>query len=80
MSNEELVKLYGPFKEIWRERESELIKDGDFQHILTITSEDTPYEFLPEDDRPSKEELKVVKFEFEKIQTRISKLLKKVVQ
>lgn len=58
MTNEELRKRYGPFKEIWRERESELVKKGKFRNVLTITSEDIPYEDIPEDDRPSAKELK----------------------
>jgi hypothetical protein len=58
MSNEELAKRYGPFREIWREREQVLLSSPDgYLHILTVTSDDVAYEDLPEDDRPSDEEL-----------------------
>jgi len=58
MTNERLVKLYGPFHRINRDRETELTKTGKWQHILTIIGCDVPYDELPEDDRPSDEELK----------------------
>jgi hypothetical protein len=41
VSNEELVKLYGPFTEIWREREAELMNQGKWRHILSIQSFDS---------------------------------------
>ena len=57
MSNEELEKRYGPFSHIDRERETELRHEGKWRYILTIIGYDVPYEDLPEDDRPSDEEL-----------------------
>jgi len=57
MTNAELERLYGPFREIDRKREAKLIEADQWQRILTITSEDVPYDDLPEDERPSDEEL-----------------------
>lgn len=41
ITNEELVKKYGPFKEIGRDRESVLLAEGKYRHIFTIKGEDS---------------------------------------
>lgn len=40
MTCDELHTKYGPFKEIWRDRETELLKQGKWRHILAIISTD----------------------------------------
>lgn len=52
-----LVKKFGPFKLIDRKREDALYKEGRGAHIFTITSEDVEWKDLPEDDRPTLQEL-----------------------
>jgi hypothetical protein len=53
----DLVKQFGPFKRINRGRETQLIQQGKHCNILTQVSFYVPYEDLPEDERPSDEEL-----------------------
>ena len=53
----EAVKQFGPFKLIDRKRESALLKQGKYRHIFTLVSYERAYEDLPEDDRPTDEEL-----------------------
>lgn len=56
-TNEELVKKYGPFKLIDRARENDLVAASKWRNILSIISYEVPYNDLPEDERPSQEEL-----------------------
>lgn len=55
---EKVVKEFGPIKRIDRPRESQLLKEGKWQYILTITVEDVGYWDLPKKDRPTGAELK----------------------
>lgn len=41
ITNEELVRKYGPFKEIGRDRESVLLAEGKYRHIFTVKGEDS---------------------------------------
>lgn len=54
---EALVKQFGPFVPIARRREGLLYAEGKGAHVFTIVSTDVEWKDLPEDDRPTLEEL-----------------------
>lgn len=57
-TTERVVKEFGPIKQIDRARESELMQSGKWRHVLTLVSHEVGYLDLPEEDRPSDQDLK----------------------
>jgi len=53
----ELVREYGPFKPIVRARERQLLEEGRGAYVFALMSTDAPYEDIPEEERPTDEEL-----------------------
>lgn len=57
MEINQVIAKFGPLKRIDRKREAVLMKQGKFRNVLTLIDYDVGYEDLPEDDRPTDEEL-----------------------
>jgi len=54
----EFIKQFGPLVPITNEESWDMYREGKWKNLFAITSTDVAYEDLPEDDRPSDEELK----------------------
>lgn len=52
-----LIRDFGPVKAITRARERQLISEGKSNHVLTLVQRETSFFDLPEEERPSKQEL-----------------------
>ena len=57
MEINQVIAQFGPLKLIDRKREAALLKKGKHRHIFTLVSYERSYEDLPEEDRPTNEEL-----------------------
>lgn len=54
----EFIKQFGPLVPITNEESWALYKEGEWKHLFAIIGTDVDYEDLPEDERPTDEELK----------------------
>jgi len=56
----EFIGKYGPLTPISNEESWQLYREGQWDTMFAVVGTDVPYDELPEDDRPTKDELEMM--------------------